>query len=208
MLTTPMPELGQLGGMAFERDLDPPTPHRVHEVRLRRPGAEPREQRGLRRAQPQPIQRAGLPGHLDQHRARRRVVHVEGELVVGAELAVEVGEAGDRQLRQLGRGALCDPLAAPAGTGDRAVDQHHLAVGAEARIRLEPPRAQLQGEAERLQRVLRSIGARAAMGEGEGCGHALIVTRVALGPPFSSACVELPMPARKWATEIWEVGLT
>ncbi len=96
------PELGELGGVALERDVDLAAAHRVHEVHLRCPLTQLHEQRGLRGAHPQPVERSGVPGHLHQHLAGGRVVDVEGELVVGAELGVEVGEPRDGELGQLG----------------------------------------------------------------------------------------------------------
>ena len=82
-------------------------------------------------------------GHRHQRLAGGGVVDVERELVVGARLGVQVGQAGHGELGELGRGALGHPLPAPALAGDRPVDEHHLAVDAQPGVGLEAPGPQL-----------------------------------------------------------------
>ena len=97
-------------------------------------------------AQPQPVERAGGRGHVDAARCRRRrVVDVERQLVVGAELGVEVGEAGHVELGQLG-GRRSGPtrLRRQPSPGHGVVDQHHLAVGAQAGVGLQAAGPELE----------------------------------------------------------------
>ena len=116
-------------------------------------------------AQPEPIARTDGLGDLEHRFAGHEVVEVERELVVGAQLGIQVGEAGHLQRRELRRGGPVNAATAQAGTDDRVVHEDHLAVDGEARVRFEALGPQLQRPAKRPQGVLRFLGACAPVRE-------------------------------------------
>ena len=76
----------------------------MHEMRRGGTRAQRLEEGQLRRAQPETINRVRGMSDFEEPVARRRVVDVEGQLVVAAERGVEVGQAGDVEERELSCG--------------------------------------------------------------------------------------------------------
>ena len=124
--------------MTFHRSGDPLPSRRVHEVHAHVALAEFGERPNPSRTHPQPVGGAGGGRHVEHREAGRGVVQVEGQLVVGAQLGVEIGEPGHVELRQLGGRRLVDPRPpeAPA-LGHRVVDEHDLAVDGETGVGLK-----------------------------------------------------------------------
>ena len=176
MFIASTPIVRQVVRVALERDLDPPAAGRVHELDGGL-GAEPAELVEVRGADPQPLERPVLPRDTEQAVGRRGLLHVHGEVEVGAELVVHVGHPRHPERRELrSRGAR---HAAPAHAGPHGgiVGAHHFAVGAQPHVRLERARTEGEGATEGRERILRLLEARAAVGEGDhshapSCCHA------------------------------------
>ena len=118
--------------------------------------AELHERLDPARAHPQTVGGARRHRDVEHGHPRRRVVEVERQLVVGAELVVEIDEPGDverRQLRRRSTGRRAARRTGPAlATG--VVDEHDLAVGREAGVRLEARGPVLERPPEERERVL------------------------------------------------------
>ena len=69
---------------------------------------------------------------------------------------------------QVGAGDVADRPLAPADPHDAVVVEHRDAVAGQPDVALEPGRAEAQAQREGLERVLRGVGAGAAMGEPDG----------------------------------------
>ena len=71
------------------------------------------------------------------------VLDVDRELVPGAQLRVDVGQAGDPELGELLGGRLGHLAPAQERPDGPVVDEHDLAVAREPRVALETPRSGL-----------------------------------------------------------------
>ena len=120
MLTTPMPGLGQLGRVALQRDVDVAAADRVDEVRLGRQRA--RASRAAAVFDEHSHRRWVAPAagrHLHQRLPGGGVVDVERQLVVGAQLGVQVGRGGARRARPARRPCSAPPACAASPGGRR-----------------------------------------------------------------------------------------
>ena len=91
-------------------------------------------------------------------RATSRCLRVHRELEVGAALGVEVSEARDVELGELGGGGFGHPDPPDTPPDPLVVDEDDFTVRRQPRIGLEPPGPPIQGQSERRQRVLGQVG--------------------------------------------------
>ena len=194
------PELGEMGRVALERDVDVAAPDRVHEVRRgaraarASPGAASFDEQSQRRstapAAAGPRRRAPCRprGRTCRATARSRCRARRRDRPTGARRARRGrrrwtgrpgGGASPGGRRRRGRGR---PRRRPT-TGRRTPG---------------PGRPARSASAEGREGVLGLVGAGAPVGEGEGGVTALIVTDATAVAPVSSALAVVPMP--------WQVG--
>ena len=122
------------------------------------------------------------PGDVDHRGTDPGGLQVHGQLVAGAELAVELGEAGHAVTRRAARRA---PARPGAGSGPRP--DHRRRGRARPRRRrparhpISSPGALVEGPAERRDRVLGQHGPGAPVGEGDRACHRAILTSRRIG---------------------------
>ncbi len=100
---------------------------------------------------------AGAGHHLE---SGGRVLHVEGQLEVGAATRVELGEGGD-VVGQLAPGQLGDATAPGSPAHHAVVVEHRLPVGGEPDVALQPGGAQPRAASRKASRVFSGAWARA-----------------------------------------------
>ena len=116
-------------------------------------------------AQPQALEgtSARRPGHGERRRSTAAgVLDVEGQLEVGAARGVQLGERGDVS-GQVGAVDLAMARRRTPAAHHAVVVEDRHAVGGEPDVALEAGGAQAQGQRERLEGVLGSVGARSAV---------------------------------------------
>ncbi len=104
--------------------------------------------------------------HVDHGGADPGLLEVERQVEVGTALVEQLAQRRDVLGQVVGHGTRDRPAPTP-DTDDTVVIEHGHAVGGQPDVALEPGGPELQGDPERLDRVLRRPVAGASMGEAD-----------------------------------------